>query len=70
MTKQTKDTPLATMVINEYKDVNKSYVRTNKRLTIIIIILISLLAIETTYIVLYWEMMHPNSGIIRKDISE
>ena len=69
MTKQAKDSPLATMVINEYKEQNKTYVKTNKRLTIIIIILISLLAIETTYIVLYWEMMHPNSGIIRKDIS-
>ena len=70
MTKQTKDTPLATMVINEYKELNKTYVKTNKRLTIIIAILLVLFAIETTYIVLYWEMMHPNSGIIRKDISE
>jgi hypothetical protein len=67
MTKQTKDTPLATMVINEYKELNKSYVRTNKRLTIIIIFLLVLVAVETTYIVLYWEFMHPNSGIIRKD---
>ena len=67
MTKQTKDTPLATMVINEYKELNKLYVRTNKRLTIIIVILLVLVAVETTYIVLYWEMMHLNSGIIRKD---
>ena len=67
--KKSKDLPLASMVIKEYQALNKSYVRTNKRLTIIIVILIALIAVETTYIVLYWEMMHPNSGVIRKDIS-
>lgn len=68
--KKTKDVPLASMVIKEYKELNKSYATTNKRLSIIVIILLVLFAVETTYIVLYWETMHPNSGIIRKECSE
>ena len=59
------DTPLATMVIREYKEVNKSYEKTNKRLTIIIMVLLILFAIETTYIVLTWESVNPHIGIIR-----
>lgn len=65
--KELKDMPLATMVIREYKEVNKSYVKTNKRLTIIIMILLTIFAIETTYIVLFWESMNPHVGIIRED---
>lgn len=68
--KKTKDVPLATMVIREYQELNKTYVRTNKRLTIIIIILIVLMTIATTYIVLCWESMNPHIGLIREEISE
>ena len=65
--KELKDMPLATMVIREYKEVNKVYAKTNKRLTIIIMILLTIFAIETTYIVLFWESMNPHVGIIRED---
>jgi hypothetical protein len=68
--KKPKDVPLATMVIREYQELNKSYVRTNKRLTIIIIILIVLMTVATTYIVLSWESMYPHTGLIREKISE
>lgn len=68
--KHSKDLPLATMVIKEYQALNKAYARTNKRLTIIIIILIVLMTIATTYIVLCWESMNPHVGLIREEISE
>lgn len=62
-----KDVPLATMVIREYKELNKSYTKTNKNLTIAIIFLSVLLAIETTYIVVTWESLHPNAGIVKTE---
>ena len=68
--KKDKEAPLATMVIREYKEFNKSYVKTNKRLTIVMIILLVLLAIETTYIVLSWESINPHIGIIKSEKCE
>ena len=68
--KKSKDLPLASMVIKEYQALNKSYVRTNKRLTIIIVILLVLLTVATTYIVLCWESVNPHIGLIREENSE
>ena len=68
--KKEKDIPLATMVIREYKELNKSYIKTNKRLSHILIILLVLLAIETTYIVLCWESVNPHIGIIKNETCE
>ena len=75
--KELEQLPLASMVIEEYKsinqslkDTNKKVSDTNKRLTIIIGILLVLFAIETTYIILYWDSMHPNAGAIREHNSE
>ena len=68
--KNINDVPLATVVLREYQTLNNSYARTIKRLTIIIIILLVLMTIATTYIVLSWESMNPHTGLIREDISE
>ena len=65
-----KDKSIATMVIEEYRALNKSYARTIKRLFTIIIILLVLFTVATTYIVLSWESMHPHTGLIREEISE
>lgn len=72
-----KEPPLATLVIREYKEINTQLNETNKRLqksnkiiTIITLILLVLFAIETTYIILYWEMQHPNSGVIREESND
>ena len=64
---RSKDVPLATMVIREYKELNKSYIKANQRLTIVIIFLLVFLAIETTYIVLYWDSVHPHIGAIQEE---
>ena len=68
--KKEKEVPLATMVIREYKELNKSYAKTNKRLTYLLAILLVLLAVETTYIVLCWESVNPHVGIIRNETCE
>ena len=64
--KKEKDIPLATMVIKEYRELNNSYIKTNKKLTNIIIILLVFLSIATTYIV-FW---HPHKGIIQYEVCE
>lgn len=62
------------MVIDEYININKRLNETNenlqkanKRVTILALILLVLFAIETTYIILYWEAMHPHSGVIQRE---
>ena len=65
--------PIATMIIGQYKDANhrlnqsKEHLqKTNKILSIIVLILLLFVIVETTYIILYWEAMHPNSGVIQE----
>ena len=68
------DIPIATMVIDEYikinerlNETNENLQKANKRVTILALILLVLFAIETTYIILYWEAMHPHSGVIQRE---
>ena len=67
-----QDLPLATMVINEYKQINKDLkntnveLRNNNKIWIALSIFFLLcLAVETTYIILYWDTMHPHAGAIQ-----
>ena len=67
-----EDTPLATMVLRDYKNTvqdyklyNKKLTESNKRMAIIIIILIILLAIAITYIVLTRDICTPDTGLFR-----
>lgn len=66
--------PIATIVIDQYKKANnrlnesKEHLqKTNKILSIIVLVLMIFVVIETTYIILYWEAMHPHSGVIQKN---
>lgn len=72
-----KDLPIATVVINEYKEINQKLQKTNERLIktnkiigSIALILLLLFVIETTYIILYWDTMHPHAGVIQQTIDE
>lgn len=73
----TDEIPLATIVINEYKEMNKQLNDTNERLrksnktmAIIALILLVFSIVETTYIILYWDSLHPYAGAIREDCDE
>lgn len=72
-----KDLPIATVVINEYKELNRKLQDTNERLAktnkiigSIALFLLLLFAIETTYIVLYWDTMHPHAGAMQQTVDE
>ncbi len=69
--------PIATIVIDQYKKANnrlnesKEHLqKTNKILSIIVLILLVFVIVETTYIILYWETMHPHSGVIQEKNNE
>lgn len=51
-------------------ETNENLQKSNKRVTILALILLILFAIETTYIILYWEAMHPDSGVIQDKSSK
>ena len=67
---QNDDVPIASIVINEYKGINKQLKESNTRLSILALILLILLAIETTYIILYWDTLHPHAGMIQEKCNE
>ena len=60
-----KDLPLATMVINEYKQTNNELRKNNKIWIALSIFFLLCLAVETTYIILYWDKMHPHAGAVQ-----
>ena len=60
-----KEMPFASMIIQEYKESNKGLRKAVSRLTIIAVVLLVMLAVETTYIVIYWDSLHPYAGAIR-----
>lgn len=67
-----KDEPLATMIlkdykqtVQDYKNYNKKLTDSNKRMFVLIIVLLILLAIACTYIILTWDMCNPEMGIFR-----
>ena len=68
-----KELPIASMMIELYKNqvadlenTKEKLNKMNKRLTMVIFILVILFAIETTYIIACWDYLHPNAGIIQK----
>jgi len=62
-----EDVPIATEILRDYKENNKKLMGINRRLYHIIAILLVMLAIETTYIVIFWESLHPDMGVIREE---
>lgn len=65
-----KEMPFATMIIEEYKNTNKALKKALKYVGILAVILLVLFAVETTYIIIYWDSLHPYAGAIRKETCE
>ena len=68
--KQLEEMPLASLVIDEYREINKQLRKSNLLVSILAIFLAIAFAVETTYIIIYWDSMHPNAGMIREHNSE
>lgn len=60
----TKELPLASIVIKDYQDTKKALTKSLKAVSLIAILLLVMLAIETTYIIIYWDSLHPYAGAI------
>lgn len=60
----TQDLPLASIVIKDYQDTKKTLAKSLKAVSLIAILLLVMLAIETTYIIIYWDSLHPYAGAI------
>lgn len=68
--KTEEDVPIATEIIRDYKKNVQLLFKTNRRLYYIIAILLVMLAIETTYIIIFWDSLHPNIGLIQEQVKE
>lgn len=63
---------IASMVIDKYADqvddlqiTKEKFDLANKRLGWILLVVIILLALETAYIIICWDSMHPHIGIFK-----
>ena len=74
-TKKSKEeeVPIVSMLIDRYVEqvddlqiTKEKLERVNRRIGILFLITLLLLAIETTYIIACWDYLHPNAGIIQK----
>lgn len=68
--KTEEDVPIATEIIRDYKKNIQMLSKTNRRLYYIIAILLVMITIETTYIIIFWESLHPDVGVIREQVKE
>ena len=59
-----KDLPFASMIIQQYKETNKNLNRAVKFFGLIAVILLVCLAVETTYIIIFWDSLHPDAGLL------
>lgn len=62
-----EDVPIATEILRDYKENNKKLMGINRKLYHIIAVLLIMVAIETTYIIIFWESLHPEMGVIREE---
>lgn len=68
--KPEEDVPIATEIIRDYKKNIHILFTINRRLYYIIAILLIMIAVETTYIVIFWDSLEPNIGLIREKVKE
>lgn len=59
---KTKDTPIATEVIKIYKT-------SNKRLFILAMALLVIIAVETTYLIALWDSLNDSVGAITEKVN-
>lgn len=58
-----KDMPIATEIIKDYK-------KTNKNLFIIVAILLTIIFIETTYLIILLDSLNNSVGLIREEVCQ
>jgi hypothetical protein len=65
-----KNLPIATEIIKEYKEDNTNLRTINKRLYIIIMALLTIIVLETTYLIFVLDGLNNSVGIIQEEVSQ
>lgn len=68
MKAETKELPIATEILRDYKQTNQELIKINRRLYYVIAILLIMVVAMSTYIILYWDSLHPSAGAIRYEV--
>lgn len=64
-----KNLPIATEIIREYKADNTNLRTTNKRLYVIIMTLLTIIVLETTYLIFVLDSLNNSVGLIQEEVS-
>lgn len=65
-----KNLPIATEILKDYKEDNTNLRTINKRLYIIIMTLLTIIVLETTYLIFVLDGLNNSVGIIQEEVSQ
>lgn len=69
MKKEDKNLPIATEILKDYKADNTNLRTINKRLFIIIMTLLTIIVLETTYLIFLLDSLNNSVGVIQEEVS-
>lgn len=67
---QNKNLPIATEILKDYKEDNTNLRTINKRLYIIIMTLLTIIVLETTYLIFVLDGLNNSVGLIQEEVSQ
>lgn len=67
--KKEKNLPIATEILRDYKEDNTNLRAINKRLFIIIMTLLTIIVLETTYLIFLLDGLNDSVGLIQEEVS-
>lgn len=70
MKKENKNLPIATEILKDYKEDNTKLRTINKRLFIIIMTLLTIIVLETTYLIFLLDSLNVSVGILQEEVSQ
>ena len=69
MKKEDKNLPIATEILKDSKADNTNLRTINKRLFIIIMTLLTIIVLETTYLIFLLDSLNNSVGVIQEEVS-
>lgn len=64
-----KNLPIATEILRDYKEDNTNLRTINRRLYIIIMTLLTIIVLETTYLIFVLDSLDTSVGLIQEEVS-
>lgn len=65
-----KNLPIATEILKDYKEDNTNLRTINKRLYIIIMALLTIIVLETTYLIFLLDGLNTSVGVLQEEVSQ